>query len=106
MFTAATDRIVWAADSFEGLPNPIPRFPKEAAFHRGQITQKLYNNADRSALPASSRRRLCNQRTDARRGCEVLLVAQGELTPAAISPVIHCLPGFSRRRISAPNRLL
>ena len=40
-----TDRIVWAADSFEGLPEPDPeRFPKEAAFHRGQITQKLYNN--------------------------------------------------------------
>ncbi len=33
-----TDRVVWAADSFEGLPEPdAQRFPREAAAHSGPV---------------------------------------------------------------------
>jgi Macrocin-O-methyltransferase (TylF) len=39
----ASDRSVWVADSFEGLPDPdAERFPKEAAFHHGRTMQRLY----------------------------------------------------------------
>jgi hypothetical protein len=40
-----TDRIVWAADSFEGLPVPDPsQFPLEAKAQSGPVMQKLYRN--------------------------------------------------------------
>ncbi|HWG22316.1 MAG TPA: TylF/MycF/NovP-related O-methyltransferase [Terracidiphilus sp.] len=40
-----TDRIVWAADSFEGLPAPDPeRFPLEAKVQSGPVFQKAYRN--------------------------------------------------------------
>jgi hypothetical protein len=40
-----TDRLVWAADSFEGLPKPDPdRFPLEAKVQSGPVVQKLYRN--------------------------------------------------------------
>src|ERR1700683_614061 len=40
-----TDRIVWAADSFEGLPEPDPdQFPLEAKVQSGPVMQKLYRN--------------------------------------------------------------
>ena len=36
-----TDRTVWVADSFEGLPEPDPeRFPVEARVHRGPVMTK------------------------------------------------------------------
>jgi len=39
------DRLVWAADSFEGLPEPDPdMFPLEAKAQAGPVMQKLYNN--------------------------------------------------------------
>ncbi len=39
------DRIVWVADSFEGLPEPDrQRFPKEHQYHNGPIMQNLYKN--------------------------------------------------------------
>lgn len=39
-----TDRTVWVADSFEGLPEPdAARFPKEAAFHNSKMMQDLYD---------------------------------------------------------------
>lgn len=39
-----TDRIVWAADSFEGLPEPdAEKFPKEAASFNSAAMQKYYN---------------------------------------------------------------
>lgn len=38
-----TDRRVWAADSFEGLPEPdATRFPKEAAAYHGPVIQDAY----------------------------------------------------------------
>lgn len=38
-------RLVWVADSFEGLPEPDEtRFPKEAAFHKGKTMQHYYKN--------------------------------------------------------------
>ena len=41
---AVTDRHVWVADSFEGLPEPdAARFPTEAKFHQGAM-MKVYNN--------------------------------------------------------------
>jgi hypothetical protein len=41
----ATDRTVWAADSFEGLPMPDPdAFPLEAKVQSGPVMQKLYRN--------------------------------------------------------------
>lgn len=40
-----TDRKVWVADSFEGLPAPDPnRFPREAAAHDGVVFQKVFNH--------------------------------------------------------------
>ena len=40
-----TDRLVWAADSFQGLPEPDPElFPLEAKVQSGPVMQKLYHN--------------------------------------------------------------
>lgn len=40
-----TDRSVWAADSFEGLPKPDPLiFPLEAKIQSGPVMQKVYHN--------------------------------------------------------------
>ena len=40
-----TDRVVWAADSFEGLPEPDAElFPLEAKVQSGPVMQKLYHN--------------------------------------------------------------
>jgi hypothetical protein len=40
-----TDRLVWAADSFEGLPAPDPAmFPLEAKAQAGPVIQKMYRN--------------------------------------------------------------
>ena len=40
-----TDRLVWAADSFEGLPKPEPDlFPLEAKVQSGAVMQKAYHN--------------------------------------------------------------
>jgi hypothetical protein len=42
---AVTDRLVWAADSFEGLPKPdAERFPLEANAQAGPVMQKSYEN--------------------------------------------------------------
>jgi hypothetical protein len=39
------DRVVWAADSFEGLPEPDSnQFPLEAKVQSGPVMQKLYHN--------------------------------------------------------------
>jgi Macrocin-O-methyltransferase (TylF) len=39
------DRIVWVADSFEGLPKPdAEQFPLEAKIHEGVIMKKAYNH--------------------------------------------------------------
>jgi hypothetical protein len=39
------DRLVWVADSFEGLPEPDPdRFPLEARVQAGSVIQKAYHN--------------------------------------------------------------
>jgi len=41
----ATDRSVWAADSFEGLPEPdAEKFPLEAKAHRGPVMTKTYRH--------------------------------------------------------------
>jgi hypothetical protein len=40
-----TDRLVWVADSFEGLPEPDPeQFPLEAKVQTGPVMQKAYHN--------------------------------------------------------------
>jgi O-methyltransferase len=40
-----SDRIVWVADSFEGLPEPdLEKFPVEAKSHRSAIMTKTYNH--------------------------------------------------------------
>jgi hypothetical protein len=40
-----TDRMVWVADSFEGLPEPDPhKFPVEAKTHHGAVMTKAYNH--------------------------------------------------------------
>lgn len=40
-----TDRTVWAADSFEGLPEPDPeKFPVEAKAHHGPMMTKAYGH--------------------------------------------------------------
>src|ERR1700678_692070 len=40
-----TDRLVWAGDSFEGLPVPdADRFPLEAKVQSGPVMQKAYRN--------------------------------------------------------------
>ncbi len=40
-----TDRNVWAADSFEGLPKPDEKaFPLEAQTHSGPVMAKLFNH--------------------------------------------------------------
>ena len=40
-----TDRRVWVADSFEGLPEPDPeRYPLEAKAQSGPVIQRLYRN--------------------------------------------------------------
>ena len=40
-----TDRRVWVADSFEGLPEPdAARFPTEAKYHAGPLMKTLYRN--------------------------------------------------------------
>ena len=40
-----TDRLVWVADSFEGLPEPDPeQFPLEAKVQAGPVMQKAYHN--------------------------------------------------------------
>jgi O-methyltransferase len=36
------DRIMWVADSFEGLPDPDPSREKEAKFHQGKMMQQHY----------------------------------------------------------------
>lgn len=42
---AVTDRLVWVADSFEGLPKPDPeRFPAEAKAHSGVVMTKAYGH--------------------------------------------------------------
>lgn len=42
---AATDRRVWVADSFEGLPEPDPeKYPVEAKAHGGVVMTKSYNH--------------------------------------------------------------
>jgi hypothetical protein len=39
------DRLIWAADSFEGLPKPDPDlFPLEAKVQSGPVMQKVYQN--------------------------------------------------------------
>jgi Macrocin-O-methyltransferase (TylF) len=39
-----TDRTIWVADSFEGLPEPdADKFPLEAEFHQGSAMNKVYN---------------------------------------------------------------
>jgi hypothetical protein len=39
------DRLVWVADSFEGLPKPDPdQFPLEAKVQSGPVMQKAYHN--------------------------------------------------------------
>jgi hypothetical protein len=39
------DRVVWVADSFEGLPEPdADRFPLEAKTHAGPVMKKAYNH--------------------------------------------------------------
>jgi hypothetical protein len=41
----APDRVVWVADSFEGLPEPdAARFPIEAAAHHGAVMEKGYRH--------------------------------------------------------------
>lgn len=40
-----SDRLVWVADSFEGLPEPdAERFPLEAKAHIGKVMNKLYKH--------------------------------------------------------------
>lgn len=40
-----TDRVVWGADSFEGLPEPdAARFPREAAAHDGPVLRDALQN--------------------------------------------------------------
>lgn len=40
-----TDRVVWAADSFEGLPTPdADRFPREARAHAGPVMREGFKN--------------------------------------------------------------
>jgi O-methyltransferase len=40
-----TDRTVWVADSFEGLPEPDPeKYPIEAKTHKGAVMRKSYNH--------------------------------------------------------------
>jgi O-methyltransferase len=40
-----TDRIVWVADSFEGLPEPDgDKYPVEAKTHHGGVMKKVYNH--------------------------------------------------------------
>lgn len=40
-----TDRNVWVADSFEGLPDPDPeKYPIEAKAHSGSVMQKTYHH--------------------------------------------------------------
>jgi hypothetical protein len=40
-----TDRKVWVADSFEGLPEPdAERFPKEAAAHKGVVFNRAFKH--------------------------------------------------------------
>jgi len=39
------DRVVWVADSFEGLPEPDPeKFPIEAKAHQGPVMKNVYNH--------------------------------------------------------------
>ncbi len=41
----ATDKTVWVADSFEGLPEPdAEKFPLEAKAHRGPVMTKTYKH--------------------------------------------------------------
>ena len=40
-----TDRTVWVADSFEGLPEPdAEKFPIEAETHSGSLMTKVYDH--------------------------------------------------------------
>jgi O-methyltransferase len=42
---AVTDRTVWVADSFEGLPEPdAEKFPIEAETHHGSLMTKVYDH--------------------------------------------------------------
>lgn len=42
---AVMDRIVWAADSFQGLPEPdAVRFPREATAHHGAVMRDAYHH--------------------------------------------------------------
>ncbi len=50
------DRLVWVADSFEGLPEPdAERFPNEAAAYHGPVMQKGFKHlaASREAVEAN-----------------------------------------------------
>jgi hypothetical protein len=39
-----TDRVVWLADSFEGLPEPDPeKFPIEARMHKSPVMERRFN---------------------------------------------------------------
>ena len=40
------NRVVWAADSFEGLPDPGPEREKESKFHNSLSMQKALNNLE------------------------------------------------------------
>jgi hypothetical protein len=51
-----SDRVVWVADSFEGLPEPdAERFPVEAEAHQGVVMKRVYNHfaADIEAVRAN-----------------------------------------------------
>jgi Macrocin-O-methyltransferase (TylF) len=53
-----TDRLVWVADSFEGLPEPdADRFPIEAETHNGALMTKVYDRfaADLEAVKSNFR---------------------------------------------------
>ena len=53
-----TDRLVWVADSFEGLPEPdAGRFPIEAETHNGALMTKVYGRfaADLEAVKSNFR---------------------------------------------------
>ena len=40
-----TDRLVWVADSFEGLPEPdAEKYPREAQTHQGAVMRKAYGH--------------------------------------------------------------
>ena len=45
--SAIEDRLVWVADSFEGLPYPDPeKYPKEAVARQSKVMTKLFENLE------------------------------------------------------------